>query len=153
MLLPISGYGASIPVQHSALIPYLSFLIKRILPALPDTLSERHQRKLDHLKMLPAERDANDGNAQKNTEKDMIDRDPNSTTEDPDNIQDKGQTAHIVAAAIYLCTKWPEHHHCQLKTLKPERNTNNSAAQYDTSNKITDGAKQPATYEPDNITQ
>ncbi len=78
--------------------------------------------------MLPAPWYADDRNAKQQSEEQVRNRDPDTTAENPDDIEYRGYTACRAGNVPYLATEWHQGKDGDLKTLKTEWDANNGEA-------------------------
>ena len=101
--------------------------------------------------MLSAERDANDGDTEQQTEKDMQQCNDESRKE-PQDIQRYAKTAVEPAAVADCCAERPKAENAKFETLHSPRNTDDGAAQRKASGEIAEGGLESAEDKPDQIT-
>ena len=65
------------------------------------------ERQSCHLEMLFSERNADDGDAEQQTEEDMTEPCPQTTEDNPEYVQRNADTTGGAACLLHLCTKRP----------------------------------------------
>ena len=78
--------------------------------------------------MLFTKGDADDGEAQKDTEAQMNQRCPEAAANDPNKVEDRRQATRAAAIALNGSPEREKHDQRQLKTLQAEWNSNDRAA-------------------------
>ena len=103
--------------------------------------------------MLPAERNADEGDAKQQTEEKMGQANPKTANANPNHIHNHAQASARIPIIRHLTAKRPQSKHSQFKGLQAERNTNNRNHQQQATDQIFQSRKQTATNKPNNITQ
>lgn len=115
--------------------------------------AKRHQGKFHHFKMLFCKRDTDNGKEQQQAKNNMRDRDPDTAAKDPDDVEQKRNTAVPLRSAYCPLSKWPKGKQSKLKTLQPEGYAYDGKAKHKATYKITDRSKEAAEQEPDQVAQ
>lgn len=114
-------------------------------------LPKRHQADFYKLKMLSAERYADDTDIQQYTKYDMRDSSPQPAAQQPDDVEYSSEATCITAIAYHLRAKWRQYYQSYLKALQPERYAYDGKAQNSTADKIAQSTNEPAKDQPDDI--
>jgi hypothetical protein len=109
---------------------------------------ERHQREFYQLQMLSGEWYPDDRKTKQKGEDQMHQRGVQSTAQQPDNITKKIDASHGVLRRYDPLAKWPKNQPCQLKTLQPERNSDDRQAKHETAEDIPHRGKESTTDQP-----
>jgi hypothetical protein len=103
--------------------------------------------------MLAGEGDADDGEEEQETEDKVADGEPESTEDQPDDIQQKTQTTSGGRAAYGFTSKRPEYKAGEFEALKSEGYTNDGQAEGEATYHIKYGSIEPAKDQPDQVAE
>ena len=103
--------------------------------------------------MLEPERNAHDGDAEKQTAEDVYQSDLPPAEYNPKDIQDQGKTAGLTLAERHLTAERPESIEAYLEKLHTERYTYNSNAAEQAGQGVEHRRKKTAQHEPGDVTK
>lgn len=116
-----------------------------------DVLAERSKRKTGHLEMLTGKGNADDGDEQENAEKDVHQPGPQTTENNPKDVQRDADATRGRLRVLHLCTERPQTEQTDLEGLQGYGNADNRDGHCQTSGKITYGSFETTEEPPQKI--
>jgi hypothetical protein len=131
-----------------------AFILKKgISNDLINLLTKRRKRKAHQFEMLTGEWKTDDAYGQKYTKDQMGKCDPDTSQQDPENIEYSGKTTRTSWHFSDMTPEREQGKNPDLEALYPKRNTNDGQAKRQSRDHVLNKNEKSSKYQPDDVTK